>query len=49
MVQRRLYLERVSPIRAVLGLDPAALAGEIMAAAFLRDDALQAEFADLLP
>ena len=34
---------------AVLGFDPAAPAGEIVAAAFLGDDALKPELADLLP
>jgi hypothetical protein len=38
-VPRRLYLERVPRILAVLGLDPAASAGEVVVAALLGDDA----------
>ena len=45
----RCKFERVAPVGAVLGLDPAAPAGEVVAAAFLCDDALKAELADLLP
>jgi len=41
--------EWVAPVGAVLGLDPSAAAGEVVAAAFLGDDALKAELADLLP
>jgi hypothetical protein len=48
-VHRRLDLERVSPVGAVLGLDPAAPAGEVVAAALLGDNALEAEVADLVP
>ena len=45
-VLRRRHLEWVSPVGAVLGLDPAAPAGQVVAAAFLGDDALQAELAE---
>src|SRR5436305_1375658 len=45
----RLDLERVAPVGAVLRLDPAAPTGEVMAAALLRDDALQTEAADGIP
>jgi hypothetical protein len=38
-VPRRVYLERVPPILAVLGLDPAASAGEVVVAALFGDDA----------
>ena len=48
-VERRLDLQRVSPVRAVLDLDPAAAAGEVVTAAFLGDDALEAEIDDALP
>jgi hypothetical protein len=45
----QLQFEGVAPVRAVLGLDPVAPAGEVMPAALLGDDPLQTKLADLPP